>query len=189
VDFVEESITIRNPTSQAGLVGSAVIGQRVTDLLDMQSIIRRADVEWFGQKERGCCRTVLVADGSIFARGMVRSYLEMAGHRVVEAGSVEEAVARLKQHEMDLVFGAMDLPSGGACGLLEEMRRQQTTANLRLVGLLEQADAIPDGAPVPEGLAGWCLKSDRAAIVSAVEEFRAKEAEPELELAGVGGRA
>jgi two-component system, chemotaxis family, sensor kinase CheA len=187
VDFVEESITIRNPTSQTGLVGSAVIGQRVTDLLDMQSIIRRADVEWFGHEERGCCRTVLVADASIFTRGMVRSYLEMAGHRVIEAGSVEEAVTRLKQHSVDLVFGAMDLPSGGVCGLLEALRRQQDTTSLRVVGLLERAEEMPEGAHVPAGLAGCCLKSDRAAIVAAVEEFRAKEAE--LELAGVGGRA
>jgi two-component system chemotaxis sensor kinase CheA len=47
VDIVEESITARRSALRNGLLGSAVIHDHVTDLLDLPAIIRMADPTFF----------------------------------------------------------------------------------------------------------------------------------------------
>jgi two-component system chemotaxis sensor kinase CheA len=42
VDIVEEKLTVENPARRAGVLGSSVIQQRVTDLLDVPAIVHRA---------------------------------------------------------------------------------------------------------------------------------------------------
>jgi two-component system chemotaxis sensor kinase CheA len=46
-DIVEEAVTVRRAAGGDGILGSAVIQDRVTDLLDVPSIIRRADPSFY----------------------------------------------------------------------------------------------------------------------------------------------
>jgi two-component system chemotaxis sensor kinase CheA len=43
LDIVEESLTIQRGSTTPGVLGSAVVQQRVTDLVDVPAIIRTAD--------------------------------------------------------------------------------------------------------------------------------------------------
>ncbi len=47
VDIVEEKISIRRQAKAHGLLGSAVIGQKVTDLLDLEAIFSQIGEHWF----------------------------------------------------------------------------------------------------------------------------------------------
>jgi two-component system, chemotaxis family, sensor kinase CheA len=47
LDIVEENIVPQQPSKRAGLLGSAVIQQRVTDLLDVRGFVRTANPDFF----------------------------------------------------------------------------------------------------------------------------------------------
>jgi two-component system chemotaxis sensor kinase CheA len=49
VDIVEESLQLERPIEHRSLLGSSVIQERVTDVLDVQSIVRRAHPGWFAE--------------------------------------------------------------------------------------------------------------------------------------------
>jgi two-component system chemotaxis sensor kinase CheA len=49
LDIVEETLSVQHRSSSRGLLGSAVIQQRVTDLLDVHGIIQSADPTFFEQ--------------------------------------------------------------------------------------------------------------------------------------------
>jgi two-component system, chemotaxis family, sensor kinase CheA len=49
LDIVEESFVHQRPAKREGLLGSAVIQQKVTDLLDVQTLIRTAIPDFFEQ--------------------------------------------------------------------------------------------------------------------------------------------
>lgn len=49
IDIVEENITVKRRANSAGILGSAVIQQRVTDLLDVEGVIRSSDPSFFEQ--------------------------------------------------------------------------------------------------------------------------------------------
>ncbi len=123
IDIVEETATVREKGDRAGILGSAIVGKQVADFLDLQHILRAALGDSFGGKrEAGLGRTVVLADGSAFARGVMRSSLEMSGYRVVEAASRDEALRQLEETEADVVLAAQDLPPAGARSLAEAMR-------------------------------------------------------------------
>ena len=51
VDIVEESVVVQRPSKKEGLLGSAVIQQKVTDLLDVPSLIRTAIPGFFESQD------------------------------------------------------------------------------------------------------------------------------------------
>jgi two-component system chemotaxis sensor kinase CheA len=51
LDIVEETLTVRSQSTQEGVIGSAVVQGRVTDLLDVHGVIRRFDANFFNRKD------------------------------------------------------------------------------------------------------------------------------------------
>ena len=57
LDVAEEAVTVRQKSSRKGLLGSAVVGKRVTDFLDLNEVIHAATESWFqGPGESGTAR-------------------------------------------------------------------------------------------------------------------------------------
>ncbi|MEO8024974.1 MAG: chemotaxis protein CheW [Bryobacteraceae bacterium] len=111
LDIIEEHVTIRKAGSAAdrypALLGSAVVGQKVTDFLDLHAVIRLADETWFEQPDpRQRSVNILLADPNAFSRGLFRNELEMAGHRVFEAANETEVAERLAAEVIDVVVSA-----------------------------------------------------------------------------------
>ena len=47
IDIVEETVTIKKGSAGKGLLGSAVVQGKVTDMLDVEGVIRQADPEFY----------------------------------------------------------------------------------------------------------------------------------------------
>ncbi len=95
LDVAEEAVTVRQKSGRKGLLGSAVVGKRVTDFLDLNQVIQAATETWF-QSTGGTVngKRILIAEGSSFSRGLIRNSLDMAGYRVVEAANLERGPSR-----------------------------------------------------------------------------------------------
>jgi two-component system chemotaxis sensor kinase CheA len=50
VDIAEDAVTARNDAQEDGLVGTAVIQQRVTELLDVRRAILAADPDFYTER-------------------------------------------------------------------------------------------------------------------------------------------
>jgi len=123
LDIAEQAITVRQRSTRKGFLGSAVVGTRVADFLDVDHVLQASAGRWFqGKCSSAREKTVLLADPSAFARGLMRGALEMSGYAVVEAGSLDEAVRGLEQHAVDAVLIAEDLPPRGARAVVDAMR-------------------------------------------------------------------
>ena len=149
LDIVEEQIKVRGRTSRPGVLGSAVIGGQITDLVDLQQLIESADQDWFGHSAApgpGGTR-VMIADSSPLARGLLRTYFEVAGFEVIEAGDVDEALQRLNRQRVDVLVSSADLPDKTAFELLRRVREAPELKAIPVVCLgdaaLETAAAEP----------------------------------------------
>ena len=142
VDIVEETISIRSRTSRQGILGSAVVSGNVTDFIDLHYLIEAADKNWFGgsQDERAEGARVLVAEGSSFSRGLMRNSLEMAGFRVIEAGTTAEVLDKLKQQSVDVMVSSLDLPGDDPSDLLASIRVAPDLCGLPILGLANTAE-------------------------------------------------
>jgi two-component system chemotaxis sensor kinase CheA len=166
LDVTEEAVTVRQESGRTGLLGSAVVGKQVTDFLDLNEVIRAAGGSWFqGSDGRAGGQRVLVADASSFSRAMVRTGLEMAGYLVLEAASVEEAVATLEQQMVHAVLAALELPPGGCAALLAAMQRPEWK-RIPVLGLANSPEQAV--AAQTNGLEGCQPKFDRGLVLASV---------------------
>jgi two-component system chemotaxis sensor kinase CheA len=182
LDVVEETVMVRQKSTRKGLLGSAVVGKRVTDLLDLNEVIHAAHESWFqGAGGSGNGKSVLVAESSAFSRGLVRSGLDMAGYRVEEAASLDEAIRGLEQQPADVVVAAMDLPPKGSSALLAAMRARPEWERIPLLGLADSAGQLKLPVAQTAGFEDCQAKFDGNAILESVA--RLASAEPSHETA------
>jgi two-component system chemotaxis sensor kinase CheA len=177
LDVTEEAVTVRQGSERNGLLGSAVVGKQVTDFLDLHEVIRTAGGNWFESTDREVIgRRILVADASAFARGMVRSGLDMAGYVVLEASNLEEALERLSQQLVDVVLVALDLPPEGASVLLKAIRRRVEWAKIPVMALADSADQAQTEAAHVGSFQDCQAKFNRVLLLESVARLAASPA-------------
>jgi two-component system chemotaxis sensor kinase CheA len=187
VDVVEEAVTVRQKAVRKGLLGSAVVGKRVTDFLDLNQVIDAAKENWFqGSDEIANGQRILIADSSAFSRGMMRSALDMSGYVVQEAGDLGEAVRCLEHRPADVVLTALDLPPGGSAALLAAMRRRADWEGIPVLAVADSVEEIQKAEWRAQGFQGCQTKFDSSAILESVAKLLSATASAELMLAGAG---
>ncbi len=187
LDVAEEAVTVRQKSARKGLLGSAVVGKRVTDFLDLNQVIQAATDTWF-QSSGGPAsgKRILIAEGSAFSRGLIRNSLDMAGYRVVEAANLEQAIRGLEQEPVDAVVAALDLPPDGTAALLAAMRRRPEWEPIPVLALADSAEQIQTTVIRPAGFQDCQAKFDREAMLESLARLASAlgSAVPELVSAG-----
>ena len=187
IDVAEETVTVRQKTERLGLLGSAVVGTKIADFLDLNYVIRAAAGDWFEASSGPTVqKNILVAEASAFSRGLIRSGLDMAGYRVVEAGNLSEAIRGLEGQAVDVVVASMDLPPTGGSDLVAALRARQDWEHIPVLALAETLRQIQDGDG-PAAMFQDCLvKSDHKAMLHSVARLASALAADGLTLVGVG---
>ncbi len=172
LDVAEEAVAVRQKSSVNGLLGSAVVGKRVTDFVDLNAVIQAAADNWFqGAGDVGNGKRILIAEASAFSRGLIRSGLEMAGYRVIEAANPDEAIRVLEQHPVDAVVASLDLPPGGADALLAGMRKRPDWEAIPVLALAESAEQVRTQGGLPKGFQDCQVKFDREAMLTSLSRL------------------
>jgi two-component system, chemotaxis family, sensor kinase CheA len=169
LDVTEDAVTVRQGSERNGLLGSAVVGNQVTDFLDLNEVIRAAGRNWFeGINGQVSGQTILLADFSAFSRAMVRGGLDMAAYVVLEAANLEQAIAHLEQHVVNLVLVALELPPGGSSALLAAMRLRAEWDKIPVVVLAGSAEQVQASAARAAGFEDCQPKYDRVLVLESV---------------------
>ena len=187
LDVAEEAVTVRQKSGRKGLLGSAVVGKRVADFLDLTQVIQAAKENWFhatSGPETG--RRILVAEGSAFSRGLIRGGLDMAGYRVLEAARLEEAVRGLEQQPVDVVVAALDLPSNGGSALLTAMRGRPEWKAIPVLALADSAEQVQSPTVRKAGFQDCQMKFDGEATLESVARLAAALSTPATTQAPAG---
>jgi CheY-like chemotaxis protein len=153
-----------------------VVDEKATDFLDLRAVFEAAKQSWYDGEpaEETVNGSILLIDQSGFSRGLVRSYLEMAGHNVVEASGADEALEKLDGNQVDLVIVSANLPGNGA--VLEMIRRKTNETHTPVMGLADdRGEASPDAARKYDS---YHFKSERQAILQAVSKLIGGESLP-----------
>ena len=174
LDVAEDTVTVRQKTARKGLLGSGVVGKRVADFLDLNQIIRAASEDWSHRTgESASGKRILLAESSTFSRGLIRSGLDMAGYRVVEAANLEEVIRVLEQEPVDVVVAALDLPPNGSSAVLAAMRQRPEWQAIPILALADSLDQIQGRAGRPMDCEDFQVKFDREAMLESVARLAA----------------
>ena len=168
IDIVEESVTMRRPTSpRPGILGSAVVGKKVADFLDLQSVIEMTGEKFFDGPETRSLATVLLADASAFHRGLLRSQLEMSGYEVLEAANIAQVLQTMEREPIQLLVTGSDLMLNDPAGM-ERVRKAAGSARTPILALSNTAAELAAGNASGMVVDDHQLRFERQAMLKSV---------------------
>jgi two-component system chemotaxis sensor kinase CheA len=172
VDIAEDKLTIEIASQTPGVLGSAVIRGKATEIIDIGHFLPQAFEDWFRRKEdtgASAQRLLLVEDSSFF-RNMLPPVLQAAGFRVVVAVDGEEALAILKKdRDFAAIITDLEMPGRDGLQLAAAIRDDSRTAHIPLLAISSYASPAMLERIRQAGFREFVAKFDRPGLISAVK--------------------
>ncbi len=171
VDIVEDRLNIELSIEQNGLIGSAVIDGKATDVIDAGYYLIQAYPDWFGnapqdaQGARGG-RRILLVDDSPFFRNLMTPVLSVAGFDVTTAESAEQALTlRDDGAAFDAIVSDIDMPDVDGFEFARKVRSDERWADVPMVAISSHASSADFELGREVGYNDYVAKYDRDALV------------------------
>ncbi|WP_406854598.1 chemotaxis protein CheW [Alsobacter sp. KACC 23698] len=181
VDIVEDHLDIKATGQAPGIVGSAVIRGRATEIIDVAHFLPLAYPDWFDSPAPTTStrsNRVLLVDGAPFFRGMLAPVLKAAGYDVVALAEVDAALTVAQRSAESFAVVVVDIESRGRNGfdLAEGFQADRRTAELPVIGIASRLHPAAVERARALGLFDVVAKFDRAGLLEAIAEaIEAKE--------------
>jgi two-component system, chemotaxis family, sensor kinase CheA len=176
VDAKEISVEVDGETlKQEGILGSTIIGNHTTLLVDVYGLVHSLNPEWFPERDAvrtdgGKAATILYAEDSNFFRNQVKSVMEGEGYSVIGAIDGVEAWDLLQKHsdEISLVVTDIEMPNLDGYELSEKIRSDPRFSRMPIIALTTMAgeEDIAKGEAV--GIDDYQIKMDRERLMKSV---------------------
>jgi two-component system chemotaxis sensor kinase CheA len=174
LDVVDEALVIDGAGERPGYLGSAVIGGKVTEMIDTAWWLRQAGADWFGGSGAGASakgQRVLVVEDSAFFRNLVVPALGAAGYAVTAVADAEEAL-RLREAGagFEAIVSDIHMPGMGGVGLARAVREGGPWQALPLIALTGRAEPADIARGRNAGFTDYVAKFDRAALLESLRQ-------------------
>jgi two-component system chemotaxis sensor kinase CheA len=179
VDAIEFSLDMDGRTlKQAGIMGSAIINDHTTLMVDVYEMVQTLNPEWFEEMEaatgqNGEAAKILFAEDSNFFRNQVKSYMEDEGYHVIEAedGAIAWDLLQENADEISLVVTDIEMPNMNGFELTRRIKTSNAYSHLPVIALTTLAgeEDIEKGRQV--GISDYQIKLDREKLVRSIYGF------------------
>ncbi len=167
---------------ERGVLGSLIVYDMTTRLLNTYELAEIAHPEWFDEVEQPAITLgdsvprLLVVEDSAFFRTQLIGLLEGAGYEVADAEDGVEAWELLKQpgQQFDLVITDIEMPRLDGLGLTENIRNDAALRQLPVIAVtsLSSDEDIRRGERV--GIDAYRVKLEREELLETVAGYLAK---------------
>ena len=176
VDIVEEKLNVELVADEPGVLGSAVIKGRATQVVDVMHYLDRVFADWFGEDASNddvATKRLLVIDENDFFRNMVKPILSVAGYQVTTTESVEAALKLLRHGgPFDLILVDGDAEDEAPATLAAALKDDASLAATPVLTTLSRTDKNS------KGVGGRVIsKSDREGLILAIQNTVNKSGE------------
>lgn len=186
IDIAEERINIQLDGGQPGIMGSAIISGKATDIIDVGHFLSSGNRNWFkdhgnepfassakgnGSTNGAGKKRVLLVDDSPFFRNMLTPLLSMAGYSVV---SIESALAAMKLcdkgAEFDVIISDIEMPEMDGFEFAQKVRNSTFWRDIPMVALSSHATPQDISRGKEMGFSKYVAKFDRETLLSTLSQ-------------------
>jgi two-component system chemotaxis sensor kinase CheA len=182
VDIVEERLSIEMSAKRPGVIGSAIVSGKATDIVDTGHYCIQAYPDWFGAMDRnGSVRApgdtgkrLLLVDDSPFFRNLLAPLLSTAGYEVTTAESADQALGMCEAgRDFDVIVSDIEMPGMDGFQFAETVRKSGRWQETPIVALTSRTapQDIDRGRQV--GFTDYIAKLDREALLRTLSETTA----------------
>jgi CheY-like chemotaxis protein len=132
-----------------------------------------AKTEEYGPSQRAVAAArILIVEDNPLNRLLIHDLLELRGHEVVEAATVDEARAVLAAERPDLLLLDVQIPGGGAEAVIREVQQRPELADLPIVAVTSLAMPGDRERLLSAGFQGYLSKPiDTRTFGAAIETY------------------
>ena len=177
VDIVEDTITIELTADQPGMIGSAIVAGRATELIDAGFYLVQAYADWFctaaetSTDYAGNAKRVLLIDDSPFFRNLLTPLLSVAGYQVTTVESANRALGLCEAGEdFDIIISDIEMPGMDGFEFASAVRSASRWQNTPLVALSSHATPIDLDRGRAAGFSDYVAKFDREALLTTLSD-------------------
>ncbi|MFO1154534.1 MAG: hybrid sensor histidine kinase/response regulator [Rhodospirillales bacterium] len=175
VDIVEDHLNVEVKSLCDGLIGSAIIDGKATDVIDAAPYLTAAFPDWFdttvGQSfgETTTVRHVLLVDDSPFFRNLLVPMLEAAGYGVTAVGNATEAL-RLRDsgRSFDAIISDIEMPGMSGFDFAARVREEGPWKDVPLVALSSFTSDSDFQRGHACGFSDYVAKADREGLMQSL---------------------
>jgi two-component system, chemotaxis family, sensor kinase CheA len=175
VDIVDDKLQIELAADAAGIVGTATVAGKATDIIDSGYYLVKAFPDWFGSSDNkgvgSSDRRLLLVDDSQFFRNLLTPLLSVAGWHVKTVESAEDALKlRDDGFQYDVIISDIEMPGMNGFEFAETVKSGGKWSETPMVALSANvADAdFMRGREV--GFSDYVAKYDRDVLVSTLAQ-------------------
>lgn len=186
IDIVETTLDLQLGSTRPGFVGSTVISERATDIVDVAYYLGLMDRDWFKNHDdqayhasrsaandggNGGKRRLLLVDDSPFFRNMLTPILTIAGYDLTVLDSAVKAMTLCESgKDFDLIVSDIEMPEMDGLEFVQKIKNGSRWANIPVVALTSHATPkdIEHGYQV--GFNKYVAKFDRETLLSTLSD-------------------
>ncbi|CUA98548.1 chemotaxis protein CheW [Pannonibacter indicus] len=174
VDIVEDRLNIEVGSERPGILGSAVIKERATEILDLGYYLPQAFEDWFMRKEmdiRSLTKKILFVDDSAFFRNMLTPVLKAAGYDVTTCTGPDEAFELLESGvEFQAIVSDIEMPRVNGFEFCETLRRDPRFRKIPILALSAMVTPASIERGRQAGFDDYVAKFDRPGLIAALKD-------------------
>ena len=177
VDIIEDRIEINMKTDRRGLMGSAIIGGKATEIIDAGHYLSQAFADWFDADATASEETkdltgkrVLLVDDSPFFRNLLTPLLTVAGYEVTAAENASAALAYCEEgRDFDVIVSDIEMPGMNGFDFAKAVRDSRWQ-DVPMVALSSHTSPRDLDRGREAGFNDYVAKDDRDALLQTLSQ-------------------
>lgn len=177
LDIVDDQLTVELSADREGMVGSAIIAEEATEIIDTGFYLTLAFNDWFGSGAADSTggvnvkRRVLLVDDSAFFRNLLAPILSVAGYTVLSVESADEAMQLCERGEkFDVIVSDIEMPGMNGFEFCRTIRDGTKWADIPVVAMTSHTTPSDLELGREVGFTDYVAKHDRDGLLQALAE-------------------
>ncbi len=185
VDIVEDRLKMELQVEQPGLIGTAVINGKATEVIDTGFFLTKAFGDWFGREEDKAFgeqgpssgRRVLFVDDSAFFRNLLTPLLSVNGYQVLAVDAADKALAlRDRGETFDAIISDIEMPGMDGFAFARAVRGDDRWRTVPMIALSSHASDRDFQMGRDAGFDDYVVKFDREAVMQVLKGLLSRTA-------------
>ncbi len=176
IDIIRGTFIIDEMThKQPGIMGSTIINQEITLLVDLYGVIDTIMPEWTkslkSKTKDHKPANILVVEDSPFFLNQVVSFLSEIGYKPLTATDGAEGLDVLNREKVDIVLTDIEMPNMNGLEMTRKIRADERFKHLPIIAVTSLAGDAAEKEGLDAGINDYLVKLDREKIIACVKKY------------------